>query len=131
MPQTQRVMVACSTIEIMIQYPTIRNMMMKISLPRICAAYMMGDAIILRAYKTRTAMIVANMNYSPSIVEDLTMMILYQQMHVVFVKIEVTMCSVRMNNRLKIIVNQNTMIMRMKEHYANMRPNLNVVIAMM
>ena len=45
MLQTQKVMVACTTFRIMIQSLTIRYMMTMISLPQICAVYMVEDAI--------------------------------------------------------------------------------------
>ena len=87
MLQTQRVMVACTTFRIMIQSQTIRFTTTMISLPQKCAAYTVEAAKIQKAYKIHLDTIVALMSKVLSIVANLTTMILFQQKHVVFVRI--------------------------------------------
>ena len=106
MRRTHKVMVAYTTFKIMMQSLTVRFMMTMISLLQICAAYMTGDAIILRTVKILTTILVAIMKNPPIIVANTMTTILYQQRHVVFVKTELLVTSVRMKNRLKLIVNQ-------------------------
>ena len=52
MPQILREMAAYSTFKIKIQSMTLRFMMTMISLPRICAVFMVEAAIIQKAYMT-------------------------------------------------------------------------------
>ena len=88
MPQIMREMAAFSTFKIMIQSLTLRFMMMKISLPQKCAAYMKGDAIIQKVHKILRGGTATIMNLNLNTVDIMTMILLSQQRHVVFVKTE-------------------------------------------
>ena len=86
MLRTQKGMGACTTIKIIIQSLTLHFMMMMISLHRICAAYMVEDAIILKEFMIILRKTAAIMNNTQTSVVTMMTMILSQQRHVVFAR---------------------------------------------
>ena len=88
MLQTQKAMGAYSTFKIMIQSLTLHFSMTMILLPQICAVSMVEDAIIQKVHKILRGETATIMNLNLNTVDIMTMILLSQQRHAVFVRTE-------------------------------------------
>ena len=106
MLRTQRDMVACSTFKIKTQSLTVLFMTTMISLPQICVVFMVGDAIIPKAYMINIGTTVAFMKHTLTSVAHMTQNLLSQQKHVVFVRTDLRPMTtiIQMTSATKIMI---------------------------
>ena len=106
MLQTQKVMVAYTTFKIKTQSLTVLFMTTMISLPQICVVFMVEAAIIPKGFMINMGPIAAIMNYTLTSVVYMTMTILSQQKHVVFVRTDLRPMTtiIQMTSATKIMI---------------------------
>ena len=103
MLQTHRVTVAFTTFKIMIQFLTFHFSMTMILLPQICAVFMVEDAIIQRVHKILRGGTATIMNLNLNTVDIMTMILLSQQRHAVFVRTELKLMTMMIVQKMSAI----------------------------